>query len=162
MIFGWNKFQKQECNMGKRNNQKFVQVPTARLKERIRQLCESYGLRFVETEESYTSKADALALDEIPVYGEKPDCWKPSGIRTKRGLYRSAKSLEFNADLNGALNIARKVTGSLGIDFNPNDLARGVLTSPKRLKIWNSIGSLPNVTGSLTVLKDSPALQPGE
>ena len=79
-----------------------------------------------------------------------------------RGLYRSATGLEFNADINGALNIARKVTRSLGIDFNPNDLARGVLTSPKRLKIWNSIGSLPNATGSLTVLKDSPALQPGE
>ena len=180
VIFGWNKFQKQECNMGASNNQKFVQVPTARLKERIRQLCQFYGLRFVETEESYTSKADALALDDIPVYGEKlgagirsmnpnkeassrrPVCWKPSGTRTKRGLFRSATGLQFNADINGALNIARKVTGSLGINFNPNDLARGVLTSPKRLKIWNSIGSLPNVTGSLTVLKDSPALQPRE
>ncbi len=162
VIFGWNKFQKQQCNMGASNNQKFVQVPTARLKQRIRQLCQSYRLRFVETEESYTSKADALALDDIPVYGAKPEGWKPSGTRIKRGLYRSATGLEFNADLNGALNIARKVTGSLGIDFNPNDLARGVLTSPKRLKIWNSIGSLPNAIGSLIVLKDSPCLQTGE
>ncbi len=138
VIFGWNKGQKQECNMGRKNNQtavaplgetprphclKFVQVPTAKVKDRIEQLCKKYGLRFVETEESYTSKADALALDEIPVYGEKPVCWKPSGTRTFRGLYRSAIGLEFNADINGALNIARKVTRSLGIDFNPRDLA---------------------------------------
>jgi IS605 OrfB family transposase len=123
VIFGWNKGQKQQCNMGRKNNQKFVQVPTAKVKDRIEQLCKKYGLRFVETEESYTSKADALALDKIPVYGEKPVCWKASGTRTFRGLYRSAIGLEFNADINGALNIARKVTRSLGIDFNPRDLA---------------------------------------
>ncbi|NES73225.1 MAG: transposase, partial [Okeania sp. SIO2D1] len=51
-------------------------------------------------------------------------------------VYRSVTGLNFNADINGALNIARKVTTSLGIDFNPNDLARGVLTSPKRQRIW--------------------------
>ena len=123
VIFGWNKGQKQQSHMGRRNNQKFVSVPTAFLKERIAQLCEKYGLRFVEVEESYTSQADALALDELPVYGEKPEGWKPSGRRVKRGLYRSAIGLTFNADLNGALNIARKVTKSLGIDFNPKDLA---------------------------------------
>ncbi len=161
VIFGWNKGQKQQSHMGRRNNQKFVCVPTAFLKERIAQLCEKYGLRFVEVEESYTSQADALALDELPVYGEKPEGWKPSGRRVKRGLYRSAIGLTFNADLNGALNIARKVTKSLGIDFNPKDLARGVLTSPKRLRIWNVPGIQPNFK-SLEVLKDSPCLQTGE
>jgi putative transposase len=137
VIFGWNKGQKQESNMGRKNNQKFVSVPTAKLKSRIQQLCDQYGLRFVETEESYTSKSDSLALDEIPKYGEKPDNWKPSGKRITRGQYKSKTGLIFNADINGALNIARKVTSSLEINFSPNDLARGVLTSPKRLRIWN-------------------------
>ena len=55
----------------KKNNQKFVQIPTAKLKNRIEQLCEQYGIEFVETEESYTSKASFLDTDELPKYGEK-------------------------------------------------------------------------------------------
>ena len=55
VVFGWNKRQKDSSNMGRVNNQKFVSVPTARLKDRIAQLCEQYGIAFVETEESYTS-----------------------------------------------------------------------------------------------------------
>ena len=161
VIFGWNQKQKQESNLGRKNNQKFVSVPTAKLKKRLEQLCEKYGLKYVETEESYTSKADALALDDLPKYGAKPREWKPSGQRSKRGLYKSATGLEFCADINGALNIGRKVTGSLGIDFNPSDLARGVLTSPKRLRLWNLKRTCPSSRAS-KVLKDSPRLQPGE
>jgi IS605 OrfB family transposase len=55
LVFGWNKGQKDSSNMGKKNNSLFVQIPTARLKDRIQQLCEAYGIRFVETEESYTN-----------------------------------------------------------------------------------------------------------
>lgn len=57
VVFGWNRGQKNESNMGAKTNQKFVQIPTARLKDRIAQLCEQHGIEFVETEESYTSKA---------------------------------------------------------------------------------------------------------
>ena len=35
VVFGWNPRQKNGINLGKRNNQNFVQIPTARLKERI-------------------------------------------------------------------------------------------------------------------------------
>jgi len=57
VVFGWNKKQKDRIDIGAVNNQQFVQIPTARLKERIKQLCELYGVEFVETEESYTSQA---------------------------------------------------------------------------------------------------------
>ena len=132
VVFGWNKGQKNEANMGKKTNQKFVQIPTARLKNRIAQLCDAHGIEFIEQEESYSSQASALDLDEIPVFGEKPKGWKPSGKRVRRGLYRSADGTTINADGNGAWNIARKanVTGML------SKPARGVLTSPKRLRIW--------------------------
>ncbi|MFM6520549.1 MAG: transposase, partial [Microcystis panniformis] len=53
IVFGWNQGQKSESNMGAKNNQKFVQIPTAKLKERIVQLCEQYDIKFVETEESW-------------------------------------------------------------------------------------------------------------
>lgn len=79
LVFGWNKSQKQNANIGKKTNQKFVQIPTARLKERIKQLCDIYGIIFEETEESYTSKSSFLDADTIPVYGEKPVEWKASG-----------------------------------------------------------------------------------
>ncbi len=108
IVFGWNKGQKQESNMGRKNNQKFVQIPTGKLKDRIEQLCDQYGIRFLETEESYTSKSSSLDLDDIPAFGAKPKGWKPSGKRVKRGLYRNATGIEFNADINGAISIARK------------------------------------------------------
>jgi len=112
IVLGWNKGQKQNINMGKKNNQKFVQIPTGKLKNRIEQLCEQYQIRFIETEESYSSLASSLDLDNIPIYGEKPENWKASGRRVKRGLYRSAQGIEFNADINGSINIAAILSSS--------------------------------------------------
>ena len=107
IVFGWNKGNKNEIKLGKKNNSEFVPVPTARLKDRISQLCEQFGIQFIETEESYTSKASFLDGDYLPKYGEKPTDWKPSGKRTKRGLYRTENKFYINADANGAANIIR-------------------------------------------------------
>ena len=52
-------------------------------------MCEQYGIKFVETQESYTSKASFVDLDILPKFGEKPQGWAASGKRIKRGLYRS-------------------------------------------------------------------------
>ncbi len=38
VVFGWNKEQKQECNLVQNNHQSFVSIPTAKLKERIRKV----------------------------------------------------------------------------------------------------------------------------
>lgn len=130
IVFGWNKGQRQELNLGSKTNQKFVQIPTARLKDRIVQLCEQYGIQFVETEESYTSKASFLDQDELPTFGEKPEGWKSSGKRTKRGLFRTANNQYINADCNGAANILRKVATTLGLDLSGVNM--GSLTTPKR------------------------------
>lgn len=134
LVFGWNKGQKDSANMGKKNNQKFVQIPTARLKERIQQLCEIYGIQFVETEESYTSKASFLDADLIPVYGEKPAGWNPTGKRVKRGLYQAGNGFMINADCNGASNILRKVAMMLGLDLS--GISRGELTAPLKFRFW--------------------------
>lgn len=135
IVFGWNKGQKDSANMGAKTNQKFISVPTAKLKDRIAQLCEQYGIRFEETEESYTSKASFLDNDELPKYGEKPNEWKSSGKRVKRGLFRTASFGYINADCNGASNILRKVKGKLGLDLSR--LTRGVLTAPIRIRLWS-------------------------
>ncbi len=142
VVFGWNKGQKDSINLGSNTNQKFVQIPTGRLKERIKQLCEQYGIKFVETEESYTSKASFLDSDELPTFGEKPEgqalseveVWQESGKRVKRGLYRTANNWYLNADCNGAANILRKVATTLG--FNLDGVGRGALTTPLRFRLW--------------------------
>jgi putative transposase len=134
VVFGWNKGQRQEINLGSKTNQKFVQIPTARLKDRISQLCEQYGIQFVETEESYTSKASFLDLDQLPTFGAKPEGWKESGKRVKRGLYRSKDGFRINADCNCAANILRKVAAKLSI--NLDGVSRGALIAPLKARIW--------------------------
>lgn len=49
IIFGWNTGNKNQIELGKKNNSEFVPIPTARLKDRISKLCEEYGIKFVET-----------------------------------------------------------------------------------------------------------------
>ena len=135
---GYASSMQQTCisvNMGAKTNQNFVSVPTAKLKDRIAQLCQQYGILFEETEESYTSKASFLDKDELPKYGEKPNEWKSSGRRVKRGLFRTAIFGYINADCNGAANILRKVKGKFGLELNR--LTRGVLTAPNRLRLWS-------------------------
>jgi putative transposase len=137
VVFGWNKGNKDSINMGSVNNQNFVQIPTARLKNRIKQLCESVGIQFEETEESYTSKASFLDDDFLPTFGEKPESWKPSGKRVKRGQYKAAQGHLINADCNGAANILRKVAIQLGL--NLAKVGRAVLNLPKRYDLFSDL-----------------------
>jgi putative transposase len=134
LVIGWNQGFKSNVNMGKKNNQKFVQMPLAKLKERLSQLCNLHGIRFTETEEAYTSKSSFLDGDSLPRYGEKPLEWKASGRRIKRGLYQSADGTVVNADLNGAANILRKVASKLGL--NLDRLGRRCLTTVARVRLW--------------------------
>jgi IS605 OrfB family transposase len=108
VVFGWNQRQKDSINIGKKNNQEFVQIPTAKLKNRIAQLCQQYGIQFIEMEESFTSKSSFLDNDLLPTVGEKPDGWQPSGKRVKRGLYRTSNGQLVNCDAQAAANTIRK------------------------------------------------------
>ena len=133
LVMGWNEGFKVNANLGNLNNQKFVQMPLGKLKSRVKQLCDLHGIRFIETEEAYTSKASFLDGDSLPKYGEKPMGWKASGNRIKRGLYRTSDGFVVNADLNGAANILRKVSGRLGIMLN--QLSRRSLAVVARIKL---------------------------
>jgi putative transposase len=117
LVIGWNQGQKNGSNMGKRGNQNFVVIPTGRLIERLKQLCPEYGIKLTITEEAYTSKASYLDGDSLHKHGEKPNGWKPSGQRVKRGMYKSRDGHVINADCNGAANIARKVATQLGLNL---------------------------------------------
>lgn len=131
IIVGYNPTLKQNSNMGKRNNQNFVQIPIFTLRSKLESLCERYGLNYVEQEESYTSKASAVDRDEIPIYNaDNPVKRKFSGRRVKRGLYKSKVGHLINADANGSLNIGFK---SKHEGFSR--VSRVCLTQPVRVNV---------------------------
>ncbi|MGK7915064.1 MAG: RNA-guided endonuclease TnpB family protein, partial [Prochloraceae cyanobacterium] len=147
IVFGWGQRIKTSSNLGKRNNQNFIQIPTARLKNRIKELAESLGIIFTETEESYTSKSSFLDGDLLPKYGEKADATEPSshggsqahqapsqyefsGKRITRGTYKTVNGWLISADVNGAANILKKVAIQLKLSLA--EVGRGILTVPKR------------------------------
>ena len=103
IVVGKNTDWKQESEMSKVTNQSFVQIPHAVFIDMLEYKCQKYGLNFAVTEEAHTSKTSWLD-DEIPKHHETY-----VGKRIKRGLFRSAKRLLINADVNGALQIIRKV-----------------------------------------------------
>lgn len=102
VVIGHNVEWKQEMNIGKTNNQKFLYIPYDMLIQQIKYKCENAGINFIETEESYTSGTSFLD-GELPTkenYNKKR--------RVKRGLFKSNKGL-INADVNGSLQIIKKV-----------------------------------------------------
>jgi putative transposase len=103
LVIGKNENWKQNLNIGKRNNQSFTQIPHARLIDQIAYKCQLAGIIVVVTEESYTSKTSALDL-ETP---RKHNTYL--GKRVKRGLFESQSGIKVNADVNGSLQITRKV-----------------------------------------------------
>ena len=108
LVLGENKLWKQNSGIGTQNNQNFVSMPIALLKQLIIYKASGAGIRVIMQEESYTSKADITVMDYIPAYGIDDDKAVFSGTRISRGLYRCGNGLVINADCNGAANIMRK------------------------------------------------------
>lgn len=109
VIVGKNPLWKQEINIGKKNNQNFVNIPHAQFIEMLAYKLREIGINLIQQEESYTSKASFLDSDFIPTFGERGADKSPfSGKRYKRGLYRAKDKTVIHADLNGSGNIARK------------------------------------------------------
>lgn len=116
LIIGHNKEQKQDINNGKVNNQNFVQIPFNRFIYMLQYKCKFEGINVVITEESYTSKSSFFDNDILPKY--KKNCnkeYKFQGKRIKRGLYKTSKNILINADINGSLNIIRKVIPNVSV-----------------------------------------------
>ncbi len=103
LIIGYNKGWKQDINIGNINNQKFVSIPHLIFVKMLHYKCKLEGINVIETEESYTSKCSFLDHEEI----KKHD--KYLGKRISRGLFQSKNGIKINADVNGALNILKKV-----------------------------------------------------
>lgn len=123
IVIGYNEFWKTEINIGKRNNQNFVNIPFHKLVWMIEYKAKKIGINVLKHEESYTSKCSFLDLEDV----KKHEVYK--GKRIKRGLFQSSTGKLINSDVNGSLNILRKaVPGSFvnGIE--------GVAVHPRRVK----------------------------
>ena len=125
VVCGRNKGWKDSINLGSKTNQTFVQIPYERFISMLRYKCAMCGINFIEKEESYTSKCDSLSGEKIC----KHEAY--NGKRVKRGLFQSSVGKLINADVNGALNILRKVVGDSSLIGEIID--SGWLFQPKKL-----------------------------
>ena len=110
VVIGYNREWKQGINIGRVNNQNFVNIPYYKLLNMLTYKCELLGITVHITEESYTSKCSFLDNEEICKHEEY------KGKRIQRGLYKSFDGRLINADVNGALNILKKVIGEYEYD----------------------------------------------
>ena len=132
LLVGYNETFQRNSNIGKANNQTFVNIPYGKLREILEYLCELIGITYVIQEESYTSKASFWDKDEIPVYNnDNPKVYMFSGTRIHRGMYQCANGKRMNADVNGALNILRK---SSVVDLTVL-YGRGEVDTPVRIRV---------------------------
>lgn len=138
LIIGKNHGWKQAAEMGKRNNQNFVQIPHARFIDMLTYKAQLVGIQVIVTEESYTSKASFLDLDPLPMYDPaRSEVPQFSGRRIKRGLYRASGERYLNADVNGAYNIIRKGKPDA---FDAKEVA-GCIVHPVRIARTNATKS---------------------
>ena len=132
LVVGYNETFQRDTNMGKVNNQTFVNIPYGQLRSKLEYLCELNDIVFVKQEESYTSKASFWDRDVIPIYNnDNPKTYTFSGKRIYRGMYQCANGKCLNADINGALNILKKsnVVSLEGL------YTRGEVDTPIRIRI---------------------------
>lgn len=130
LVCGVNKDFQRNSNMGKKVNQVFTQIPFGKIRKNLKYRCAVKGIRFIEQEESYTSKASFWDKDFIPKFGDL-GVSNFSGRRIKRGLYKTNSGKILNADVNGALNILRK-SNVVSLDTL---YSRGELDTPTRIRI---------------------------
>ena len=129
IVIGNNKDWKQNINIGKKNNQNFVSIPFEKLITQIEYKAEEVGIEVLTTEESYTSKIDHLAKEEL----KKQENYL--GKRVKRGLFKSSTGRVINADVNGAIGIFRKVVPDLFNQWLDTVGNRGFASNPLVIKL---------------------------
>lgn len=122
IIVGKNENWKKGINLGSKNNQNFTQIPHAKLIDKLKYKSKLVGIEFICTEESYTSKVDHLAGEQMCKHSVY------LGKRKNRGLFQSSVGKLLNADTNGAIGISLKKVScnsflekiaSSGLVFNP-------------------------------------------
>jgi transposase len=106
-------------------------VPIYTLLEKIKYKAILVGLDVIFTEESYTSKASFYDGDSLPTYTDSVQQF--SGKRKSRGLYITKDGFALNADVNGSMNIGRKVIPEFEGIRDRSLAARPVVINPLKV-----------------------------
>ena len=101
IIIGHVKNHKQNSNIGRVNNQNFVQIPHTMLYQQLEYKAQENNINFMVQDESYTSRCSFLDNESV----EKHEVYV--GQRKSRGIFKSAKRY-INADINATYNIIKK------------------------------------------------------
>lgn len=136
LVIGYNTNWKQGINLGRKTNDTFYKIPFRNFINQLFYKGLDAGIDVVESNESFTSKCDALNNEHIGFHEVY------SGKREKRGLFRSAVGAVINADVNGAINILRKYTLTIGQTIVQKVMdtvaeTHQLLKSPLKFKIIN-------------------------
>ncbi|WAM36223.1 RNA-guided endonuclease InsQ/TnpB family protein [Caldicellulosiruptor acetigenus] len=121
VVVGEMKNIKQEIELGKVNNQNFESIPYEKFKRKLEAKCHFYGIWYVEVDESYTSqmcsRCGIVKKDN----------------RKHRGLYVCSEcGYVANADINGSINILRKVAGESALK---QIVSSGCVNHPVRIRV---------------------------
>jgi putative transposase len=127
LIIGHNDNWKQDVNLGKVNNQNFVTIPFSTLIHMLQYKAGEQGIEVTVQEESHTSVVSFFDNELI----EHQEIYKG---KRKRGLFRTAKGLIVNADVNGALNIIRKAVPDAFAKVRADGM-EGAVGHPLRLEV---------------------------
>ena len=134
---------KQKSNLGKINNQNFVQIPYGIFKRKLKSKCEQYSIEYNEQGESHTSKCSFLDMEEVIHHD------KYIGKRVKRGLFRTKDRIYVNADVNGGGNILRKFLKSKQREAElSSDCVAGFVSNPRKLKLASIVNSFSKCLAS--------------
>jgi len=123
---GW----KQSVDLGDRTNQNFVQIPFDKLKQKLKHKLAARGIAFELVPEAHTSKCSFYDEEVVEHHGVY------MGERIERGLFEASDGTRYNADVNGAVNMARKATGKPNSELfgSEEDVERAV-DAPRRITL---------------------------
>jgi len=123
---GW----KQKVSLGDRTNQNFVQIPFDKLKQKLKHKLKARGIAFELVPEAHTSKCSFYDEEAVEHHDEYV------GERVERGLFEASDGTRYNADVNGAVNMARKATGKPNSDlFESEEGVERAVDAPRRISL---------------------------
>ena len=123
---GW----KQNVNLGDRTNQNFVQIPFDKLKQKLKHKLDARGITFELVPEAHTSTCSFYDEESVEHHEEYV------GERVERGLFEASDGTQYNADVNGAVNMARKSTGKPNSElFGSEEGVERAVDAPRRISL---------------------------
>ena len=103
IVIGLNKTWKQDIVMNNKAVQNFVYIPYDKFISQLKYKCSDNNINLMITNEAYTSGTSFLD-NELPIRTNYN-----KSRRIKRGLFKSNKGILINSDINGSLQIIKKV-----------------------------------------------------